>query len=67
MKLLIKLACQIQKAGLEWIANARHFREVSLLNGLPYWLTGIFVYFYSYSEALQRENDQSNCMLKLRL
>ena len=35
---------QIQKAGLEWSIYARHFREVSL-NGLPNWITGIFVFF----------------------
>ena len=45
---------QIQKIGLEWIIYARNLREV-ILNGLPYWLTGIFVFFKSYSDALKRE------------
>ena len=48
-----KICCeevsQIQKTGLEWSIYARHLREVSL-NGLPYWLTGIFVFSKSYPE-----------------
>ena len=34
---------QIQKTGLEWIIYARYLKDVTL-NGLPYWLTGIFVF-----------------------
>ena len=55
---------QIKKIGLEWNIYARHLREISL-NGLPYWLTGIFVFFKSYSEALQRESNQLSCILKV--
>ena len=55
---------QIQKKpGITWSIYAIHLREVSL-NVLPYWLTGIFVFFKSYSEAFQRENNQLNCELK---
>ena len=46
-----------KKTGLEWSIYARHLREASL-NGLSYWLTGIFVFCKSYSEALQREKNQ---------
>ena len=52
--------------GLEWSIYERRLREVSL-NGLPYWLTGIFVFFKSYSEALQRRKNQLNYMLTLLL
>ena len=55
---------QIQKTGLEWSIYERNLKEV-ILNGLPYWLTGIFVFFKSYSEALQREKNQLNCILRL--
>ena len=41
---------QIQKTDLEWSIYARNLKEVNL-NGLPYWLTGIFVFFQNYSEA----------------
>ena len=55
---------QIQKkTGIEWSISARHLKEVRL-NGLPYWLTGIFTFFKSYSEALQREKNQLNCILR---
>ena len=54
---------QIQKTGIEWSVYVRHLREVSQ-NGLPYWLTGIFVFFKSYYEALQREKNQFNCILR---
>ena len=55
---------QTQKTGLEWSIYERNLKEV-ILNGLPYWLTGIFVFFKSYSEALQREKNQLNCILRL--
>ena len=55
-----------KKKGSKWSIYERRLREVSL-NGLPYWLTGIFVFFKSYSEALQRQKNQLNCMLTLRL
>ena len=54
---------QIQKAGIKWSIYARHLREVSL-NGLPYWLTGIFVFSKNYSKALQREKNQLNYILR---
>ena len=34
---------EIQKTGLQWSNYARHLREFSF-NGLPYWLTGIFLF-----------------------
>ena len=43
-----KEVSHMQKKGLEWSIYARHLREV-WLNGLPYWLTGIFVFLKSYS------------------
>ena len=55
---------QIQETGPEWIIYARNLREI-ILNGLPYWLTGIFVFFKSYSKALQREKNKLNCILRL--
>ena len=55
---------QIHKTGLERSIYARHLREVSV-NGLPYCLIGIFVFLKSYSEPLQREKNQLNCILML--
>ena len=55
---------QTQKTGLEWSVYESNLKEV-ILNGLPYWLTGMFVFFKSYSEALQREKNQLNCILRL--
>ena len=57
MLIISKFCCeevsQMQKTGLEWSIYARHLSEVTL-NSLPYWLTGIFVFFKSYSGELQR-------------
>ena len=44
----------------------KHLGEVSL-NSLPYCLTGIFVFFKSYSKALQRKKNHLNYILILQL
>ena len=68
MIFLVKICCadvsQVQKTALEWIIYAGHLREINL-NGLPYWLTGLFVFFRSYSETSKREKNQLNCVLRV--
>ena len=63
VKSAAKKYLRYKRTGLEWSIYARNLRKVSV-NGLPSWITGIFVFFKSYSETSQRETNQFNCILR---